>query len=94
MKDYTNKSPSFASTIQIVETTDPAHADNLNVPTKQLLQNTLVNHSLINAMIDFVYNSDAESIISALPAAFDNGKLTIRDEMAKVDGAILVLAVN
>lgn len=94
MKDYTNKSPSFASTIQIPETTDPAHADNLNVPTKQLLQNTLVNHSLINAMIDFVYDSDAESIISGLPATFDNGKLTIRDEMATVDGEKLILAVN
>lgn len=57
MKDYTNKSPNFASTIQIPETTDPAHADNLNVPTKQLLQNTLVNHSLI------VYNADAENKI-------------------------------
>lgn len=94
MKDYTSNSPSFSSTIQIVETTDPAHADNLNVPVKQLMQNTLVNHSLINAMIGFVYNSDAESIISALPSAFDNGSLTIRDEMAEVSGETLILAVS
>lgn len=85
MKDYTSKKPAFEKTIQVVETTDPAHADNLNVPVKQLLQNTLVNHNFINLLIGFVYDSDSEKIISALPATYENEKIVFLDEMAAVD---------
>ncbi len=42
MKDYTNSAPQFADKIKILEPTDPGHADNLNRPVEQLLQNTLV----------------------------------------------------
>lgn len=41
MKDYTSADPVFSETIEIIEATDPGHADNVNVATKQLLQNTL-----------------------------------------------------
>lgn len=41
MKDYTNKNPTFADTIKIIEKTDPVHADVANEPTKQLLDNDL-----------------------------------------------------
>lgn len=50
MKDYTSDSPVFSSAIRIVETTDPAHADNINAATKQLLQNDLVLYALLNAV--------------------------------------------
>lgn len=43
MKDYTSNDPQFKAVIKIVETTDPAHADNINESVKQLLQNTMKN---------------------------------------------------
>lgn len=42
MKDYTTSVPEFSDSIKILETTDPGHADNVNVTTIQLFQNTLV----------------------------------------------------
>lgn len=42
MKDYTTSAPEFSGSIKILETTDPGHADNVNITTIQLLQNTLV----------------------------------------------------
>ena len=47
MKEYTSKEPVFSESIQVVETTDPAHADNVNAAPKQLLQNDLVLHDKI-----------------------------------------------
>ncbi len=47
MKNYTTSKPMFSESIEIVETTDPAHADNVNAAPKQLLQNTLDNRKLI-----------------------------------------------
>ena len=41
MKDYKNDSPVFSDSISITETTDAAHADNINAAPKQLLANTL-----------------------------------------------------
>lgn len=42
MKSYTNSNPEFSETIEIVETTDPVHADLVNKATVQLLQDILV----------------------------------------------------
>ena len=42
MKDYTDAAPVFSDKIQIPETSDKAHADIINAPTKQLFANTLV----------------------------------------------------
>lgn len=41
MKEYTNSSPVFSDTIQVLENGDPGHADNVNVTTEQLLDNDL-----------------------------------------------------
>lgn len=41
MKKYTSKEPIFSDSINVVEVTDPVHADNINVAAMQLLQNTL-----------------------------------------------------
>lgn len=43
MRSYTSSDPKFSEEISVVETTDPAHADNINAAPEQLLQNTLVN---------------------------------------------------
>ena len=41
MKKYTNNSPVFSDTIQVLEQGDPGHADSVNVTTEQLLDNDI-----------------------------------------------------
>lgn len=41
MKNYTPDNPVFSDSIKILETTDPGHADNVNVTTKQLQDNIM-----------------------------------------------------
>lgn len=50
MKNYTSPDPKFSDKILIVETTDPAHADNINAAPEQLLQNTIVNKKNIDVV--------------------------------------------
>lgn len=50
MRAYTNNEPVFVKSIQIVETTDPAHADNINMAPEALLDNTLVLMSYIESI--------------------------------------------
>ena len=52
MRDYTVSRPVFSRTVKIVETTDTAHADNVNAAPEQLLQNTLVNYEKIRQIKD------------------------------------------
>ena len=80
MKEYKNTSPVFADAIQIVETTDPAHADNINMAPTQLLQNTLSNRGLIEKMLAYSYDSD-------------RGKLKVPEGMGRFEDDSLVLEV-
>ena len=43
MKDYTIEHSEFSDKVSIVETNDPAHADVINKPIKQLFGNTVAN---------------------------------------------------
>ena len=43
MKDYTIEHSKFSDKVSIVETNDPAHADVINTPIKQLFGNTVAN---------------------------------------------------
>ena len=43
MKDYTIEHSEFSDKVSIVETNDPAHADVVNTPIKQLFGNTVAN---------------------------------------------------
>lgn len=42
MKDYSATEPIFSETLQIVEPSDPAHADKINAPIIQLMQNVMI----------------------------------------------------
>ena len=86
MKEYTNTQPEFSKSIQVVETTDPAHADNINAATRQLLQNTLSNRAVIGRLLGYSYDSDRGRVVCMLPVDFDNGKLTVPDGMGRFDG--------
>lgn len=47
MKNYTVETdPVFSESIRVTETSDPAHAENINAAPKQLLENTLYNKAV------------------------------------------------
>lgn len=94
MKEYKNASPVFSDAIQIVETTDPAHADNINMAPTQLLQNTLSNREFIKKMLGYSYDSDKGRVINLIPFDFDAGTLTILDGLGKFEDERLVLMVT
>ena len=47
MKDYTIEHSEFSDKVSIVETNDPAHADVINKPIKQLFENTVANKKAV-----------------------------------------------
>lgn len=47
MKDYTIEHSDFSDKVSIVETNDPAHADVINKPIKQLFGNTVANKKAV-----------------------------------------------
>lgn len=47
MKTYIEKEPVFSDSIQLTETTDPGNAEYINIATKQIFANTLVNQKEI-----------------------------------------------
>lgn len=94
MKEYKNTNPVFSPAIQIVEVTDPAHADNLNLAPTQLLQNTLSNREFIKKMLEYSYDSGRGRVINLLSFSFDEGKLTIPDGMGSLEDECLVLEVT
>lgn len=93
MKEYKNTSPVFSPAIQIVETTDPAHADNINMAPIQLLQNTLSNRAVIGRLLGYSYDSDRGRVVCMIPFDFDDGKLTVPDGMGHFEDECLVLEV-
>lgn len=56
MKNYGTNEVEFKTEIQIPETTDPAHADVINTPIKQLFGNTMANKKAIDRMEEAVGN--------------------------------------
>ena len=47
MKDYTIEHSEFSDKVSIIETNDPAHADVINTPIKQLFGNTVANKKAV-----------------------------------------------
>lgn len=47
MREYTSNDPVFSESISVTETSDPAHADNINRAPMQIFQNTLCNRKAI-----------------------------------------------
>ena len=84
MKDYTSLEPVFSSVIKVVETTDPAHADNINAATKQLLQNTIANRNILRGLCGFTYEGD-ELLYNILGSSYDKESLIIPASMAIVE---------
>ena len=71
MKTYTESDPKFSDSIQITETTDPAHADNINAAPKQLLQNTLALRKQAGELNEnLALHTHAWSAITSKPNTF------------------------
>ena len=64
MKDYTNTAPVFSESIRVTETSDPAHADNINAAPEQLLQNTLVNRAYTKSLEEVLEKLLTKGMIS------------------------------
>ena len=63
MKNYKVENEEFKSEIQIPEPTDPAHADVINTPIKQLFGNTVANKKAVE---------DSKEQVEAKLRAFKN----------------------
>ena len=86
MKDYTPEVPAtFCDTIQIPETSDPAHADIINTPTKQIHQNTMVNQLLIAGMFGFRYDEEFRLIANPLSCHVEGDLILIPKMLAEYD---------
>ena len=66
MKDYTIDNPEFSDRVSVVETNDPAHADVINTPIKQIFGNTVANKKAVRETRDNVNRqlSDLKSEMS------------------------------
>ncbi|MCM1220436.1 MAG: hypothetical protein NC548_38720 [Lachnospiraceae bacterium] len=89
MKAYETSNPEWSDTMEILEVTDPGHADNFNVPIKKLFENTLV--------LKKDTEQSQESIKNALSA--ENCVIEISDDGNMIttvyeDGARTVTAVK
>lgn len=90
MKDYTSSGPVFSPSIKVVETTDPAHADNINAAPKQLLQNTLANRAVLEGLFGFNYEGNG-LLNNVLGCVRDGETLIIPAGMGVVEDETLVL---
>lgn len=90
MKDYTSTEPAFSSVIKVVETTDPAHADNINAAPKQLLQNTIANRNVLYGLFGFTYEGNGV-LCNILGCSLDGETLIIPAAMGAVEDETLCL---
>ena len=73
MKDYTVDNPTYSGDIKLLETTDTDHAENFNVPYRQLLNNTAANHEAIEKCVQgegLTFFVDDEGILNI---TYDDG---------------------
>ncbi len=87
MKDYTNGSPEFSASIPVVETTDPAHADNINAAPMQLLANDLVLSSILGGILAVKVNDEILFLPVVLDTDYMEETLVLPDGVSKYSGA-------
>lgn len=85
MKRYTESNPVYSDSVMITETTDMAHADNVNAATKQLLQNSVIDHASITLLLEQMAETNRilEQIVSTgvitAPMILDNGDYLVTE---------------
>lgn len=96
MTNYQSTDPVFSYTIPITETTDRAHADNINAAPIQLLQNTVVLAAMLSGLISISYDEDREILVipSAIPAYVEKETLYLPEGMATVEDETMELSAG
>lgn len=87
MKDYTVEDPKFSESVKIIETTDAGHADNVNVSTEQLLQNTLVNRKGLDDKVD--KEGDVSNTTATFSQAGSRENIKSGEKLTGIFGKIL-----
>lgn len=78
MKEYTSPSPRFSDKIKVLETSDPVHADNVNVTTKQLLDNdTCLKNAISKNESVTTLVAGQTSITCTLEGLSDNSSISV-----------------
>ncbi|MCI8564308.1 MAG: hypothetical protein HFH69_12495 [Lachnospiraceae bacterium] len=67
MKDYTAENPEYKGNIKLLETTDTDHAENFNIPYRQLMDNTAANHEAIEGLQEDVGNINGVHVGASAP---------------------------
>ena len=83
MKDYSVNEAAFTNIIKIVETTDPAHADNINYAVKQVFENTVANKQTVDKTVKNVDTKLTEGLQN-LAAQNEATKKEIKAEQAEL----------
>lgn len=78
MKNYGTNEAEFKTEIQILEPTDPAHADLINTPIKQLLGNTVANKRAVEDSKERV-----ESKLQAFKNEISASQVELNQSLAK-----------
>jgi hypothetical protein len=73
MKKYSSENPVFSEAVDILETTDTNNAGNFNVGTKELYENTLVNHKRIQKVEEEANTMKDDSTGDKYQWGIDNG---------------------
>lgn len=94
MKDYTVERPTFHTSIEVTETTDTNHADNINAAPKQLLENTLVLASIIGGMLDVTVVDGTLCLPVALDVLCSGGTLVLPEGAAQINEAESELEIS
>lgn len=72
MKEYTSNSQGFSDKIKIIETSDPVHADNVNITTKQLLENDVFLKNALNKNEAIVTLQAGQTSVTCTLEGLDN----------------------
>ena len=104
MKKYTTDSPEFSKTIDIYETTDPAHADLLNQVAKEIFENTLVlnnaiAHDALKGSLQEQIDDISENVEKCFQSVSDGKKLvanaiTDKGITTSIDAEFATMAIN
>ena len=89
MKNYRTNEVEFKTEIQIPEPTDPAHADVINTPIKQLFGNTIANRKFLGEVEENV-RTEISAELSKLEGFFEKIKNGINKDLENVSLDILI----
>ena len=77
MQTYNTDTPAFSDSIEILETTDTNHADNFNVATKKLFENTKVLKQQVADVAESSHELVDDTTSQKYKMGVDNGMIYV-----------------